>query len=835
MRPGSRPWPTLALLVALASSLSCAAQGPTASQDDQQGRAADAAPQEPARWPRQVRAGAVTLTMYQPQLDAWDGARLQARAAVGASAGEPPRTRYGVVTLEADTLVDKGTRSVTLVRARIVQSEFPSASAAEKGAWETAIRAELEGRSRTIELDRLEADMQALGAGRASAQVALRNTPPRFVFSTVPAILVSIDGAPVYRPLAGLPLERVINTRPLLLRDARGVHYLKIFDGWMSAPSLDGRWSVLAAPGADLERVWRQVADAHLADPLSGQASPDDPAPRLAAGAPALVFATAPTELVVTEGAPRYVPIAGTRLLYVDNTTGNVFRSTQDSRTYVLASGRWFRAVDEGGPWEYVAQSALPPDFAAIPDDSAKENVKASVAGTAQAREAAIAAAIPQTATVQVAQTTLPTPVFDGPPQFRAIAGTALRYIVNTATTIIEAGPASYYAVQDGVWFTASAPAGPYRVATSVPSEIYAIPPESPLYFVTAVRIYGVDDGSVTVGYTPAYQGTLVDPGSGVVVYGTGYAYQPWMGSYWYGVPVTYGYGASVAYTPWTGWAVAFGLGWAWGAAVSSCGWGWGAYPYWGAWAAPAWGGVAYGARGGAVAWGARGWAGYTGNIYSQWGSRASVGRAAGGFDAWSGNAWASRVGSSYNSRTGVATAGQRSAVRNVYTGEFAAGARGVAQGPRGAVAAGGRGIAADPARGVAAAGRRGVIADPASGRAVQGASGVVVDRASGQAERVAAARGSGGGAVARVGNDVYAGRNGQVYRNTGGGWERHGAQGWSAAEGRTGQGGATMRQRLDGDRGARQFGEMRTRNFERSSMNLQRNFGGHRGGFRRR
>ncbi|WP_313167051.1 autotransporter [Massilia oculi] len=818
MRPGA----ILALAVVLTAGVSCAAQGPQENlQENPQALQDDATPPEAAPWPRQVRAGATTLTMYQPQLDAWDGARLQARAAVGASAGEPPRTRYGVVTLEADTLVDKGTRSVTLVRARIVQSEFPSASAAEKGAWEAAIRAELEGRSRTIELDRLEADLEALGAGRAGAQQALRNTPPRFVFSTVPALLVSIDGAPVYRRLEGLPLERVINTRPLLLRDARGVHYLKIFDGWMSAPALDGRWSVLAAPGADLERAWRQVSDAHLADPLTGQAAPDDPAPRLAAGAPAIHVASVPTELVVTDGAPRYVPIAGARLLYVENTTGNVFKSTLDSRTYVLASGRWFRAADEGGPWEYVAPSALPPDFAAIPDDSAKENVKASVAGTAQAREAAIAAAIPQTATVQVAQTTLPAPVFDGPPQFGSIAGTSLRYIVNTATTIIEAGPGSYYAVQDGVWFSASAPAGPYRVATSVPSEIYAIPPESPLYFVTAVRIYGVDDGSVTVGYTPAYQGTLVDPGSGVVVYGTGYAYQPWMGSYWYGTPVTYGYGASVAYTPWTGWAVAFGLGWAWGA-----------YPYWGAWAAPAWG-AAYGARGGAVAWGARGWAGYTGNIYSQWGNRASVGRAAGGFDAWSGNAWASRVGSSYNSRTGVASAGQRSAVRNVYTGEFAAGARGVAQGPRGAVAAGGRGIAADPARGVAAAGRRGVIADPASGRAVQGASGVVVDRASGQAERVAGARGAGGGAVARVGNDVYAGRDGQVYRNTGAGWERHGAQGWSAAGDR--QGAATMRERLDGDRGARQLGEMRTRNFDRSAMNLQRNFGGHRGGFRRR
>lgn len=783
--------PALTMILVLASAL-------TPAQARQDEARATPVEQAVAPWPRQVKAGAATLTVYQPQLDSWDGARLQARVAV--AAGEPPRTRYGVITLAADTQVDKGNRTVTLSNARIVAAEFPSAAMAETQAWEAAIRAELEGRSRVVALDRLEASLQALDAGREAAGT-LRHAPPRFVFSRVPAILVSIDGAPVYRRIGDGQLERVINTRPLLLRNGRGVHYLKVFDGWMSAPALDARWTVLAAPPAELEQAWRQASGAGLVDPLAGQAGPDDPAPKLAQGAPAIHVATVPTELVVLEGAPRYVPIAGTGLLYVENTSGNLFKSTADNRSYVLASGRWFRAQDDAGPWEYVAPDALPPDFARIPDDSAKENVKASVAGTAQAREAAIAATVPQTARVTVADTEMPAPVFDGAPQFRPIAGTALRYVVNTATTIIEAGPASYYAVQDGVWFTASAPGGPYRVATSVPAEIYAIPPESPLYFVTAVRIYGVDDGSVTVGYTPAYQGALVDPGTGTVVYGTGYSYQPWMGSAWYGAPVTYGYGASVAYTPWTGWAVAFGLGWAWGAAVSSSGWGWGPYPYWGAWAGPAWnttwGGRAYGARGGAVGWGPRGWAGYTGNIYSQWGNRASVSRAAGGFDAWSGNAWASRVGSSYNSRTGVATAGQRSAVRNVYTGEFAAGMRGVAQGPRGGVVTGGRGVVGDPA--------------------------------SGQAARVAGVRGPQGGGAARIGNDVYAGRDGQVYRNTGGGWEKHGAQGWSAA----GQG--TMRTRLDGERGARQFGDVRTRNFDRSTMNLQRNFGGHRGGFRRR
>lgn len=78
MWPGSGRWSLMAL-IAMASGLSCASQGPGAPQDSLQAREDDTAPQAPARWPRQVRAGATTLTMYQPQLDAWDGARLQAR------------------------------------------------------------------------------------------------------------------------------------------------------------------------------------------------------------------------------------------------------------------------------------------------------------------------------------------------------------------------------------------------------------------------------------------------------------------------------------------------------------------------------------------------------------------------------------------------------------------------------------------------------------------------------------------------------------------------------------------------------------------------------------
>ena len=86
-----------------------------------------------------------------------------------------------------------------------------------------------------------------------------------------------------------------------------------------------------------------------------------------------------------------------------------------------------------------------------------------------------------------------------------------------------------------------------------MPAEIYAIPPSSPLYYATYVRIYDATPTTVTVGYLPGYMGTYV--ADGTVVYGTGYAYAPYIGTtVWYGPPVTYGYAAGIAWTPWTGW-----------------------------------------------------------------------------------------------------------------------------------------------------------------------------------------------------------------------------------------------------------------------------------------
>jgi hypothetical protein len=745
-------------------------------------------------WPKVVKAWAETITIYLPQLDSWDGSRLEAHAAVSIAASENAIPEFGVVSVVWDTQVDRGARTVTLDGLRIARVRFPSA-AAQEASYKALLDQHVPKRVRTIELDRLEAALATIEAREKGEKKPLRNEPPRIVFSTTPAILIPIAGAPVYRPVSNTVYARMINTLPLVLKDAAGTHYLRLFDGWMTAPAVTGPWSVAQRPPADLSLVMQMEATKGGSVDLLELADPKDPQnrPSLAKGpVPAIVVATEPTELIVTQGAPSYTPIGGTQLQYVSNTTGHIFKHTGDQRTYVLVTGRWFRAASPDGPWTYVPGDSLPPDFARIPDDSPKENVKASVPGTPQAQEAVISNSIPETAAIKRSEVKLSPPKYDGgSPQLKPIEGTPLAYVVNSPYPVIQVSPTSYYALQNGIWFVAPTPQGFWEVASSVPAVIYSIPPSSPLHYVTYVNVYRATPTVVYVGYTPGYYGAYVS--DDVVVYGTGYDYAAWVGTEYYPAPVTYGYAVAPTYTPWTGWIMGFGFGLAFGAVTA--GWAWGCYPAWGPYRSY---GAAVG-RYGAAAWGPGGWAATTGNVYHRWGDTAAVTRHSAGFNAWTGNAWAGSAGMSYNSRTGTMAAGQRSAVGNAYSGNWAAGSRATAVNPR--------------------TGQTVTAGRVAAGNVYSGTGG-----------SAAYVRGQ-SGAVGRVGDDVYAARDGNVYRRTDSGWQQRSGGSWS---------GTSATSSLNRDAQARSTGQARVSGYQAAggaaySGGARAGGGGARGGGGRR
>ncbi len=637
-------------------------------------------------WPRQFSSGGAALTMYQPQLDSWDGRRLQTHAAVSVRPQGAPDSTFGVIWISARTSVDKENRLVDLEEIELPRASFPSAPSSE-GAYLDMFRRELPKRSRTIALDRLEASLAILEERRKAEALPLRNDPPRILFSKVPAILVTIDGPPVYRAITGTSLDRVLNTRPLLVKDASGAHSLHLFDGWMRAAALEGPWQVAQDPPSELARALDLVAQSRQpADLLEGEipetdtagsAGPSTPAkPSLARGpVPAIFIATSPSELLITEGEPDWTPVDGAGLLYVKNTTANIFKDLADQMTYILISGRWYRASSENGPWEYVPGGKLPAAFTGIPDDSPKENVKASVPGTAQAAEAVIANDIPQTAKVDRKGTQMTPPEFDGEPSLAPIEGTPLQYVVNASLPVIVVDGTTWCAVENGVWFVATSPYGPWVVADKVPAAIYSIPPSCPLHYVTYVRIYRTSADSVWVGYTPGYTGTFFD--DGLIVYGTGYLYPPWVGSVWFGPPVTWGLGFGLAWTPWWGWSFGVGFGWGWG--WSGPGWVWGCLP------PPWWGPIGWGWRPGGwhwpgearptrvVRWRAGGWPAASASLYRRWGSTVRVAPRPAPAGAPTERRPIGIYGRAYNSRTGALSAGQRALVRNAYPAPAAA------------------------------------------------------------------------------------------------------------------------------------------------------------------
>ena len=193
-------------------------------------------------WPRVIDNGNVHLVIYQPQVDNWKDNRIEARSAVIVTRREDPTQIFGIVSISARTEVDRETRLVSMEDITIKDANFPSARSLQSTLL-NAVRDSLPNWPRTVSLDRLLADFSINQAEAKAESIRLKNDPPKIIFSKGPAVLILIDGEPVYRPVEGARYTRVVNTPALLLFDpAAGTFYLDGGQWWMTASSLNGRW-----------------------------------------------------------------------------------------------------------------------------------------------------------------------------------------------------------------------------------------------------------------------------------------------------------------------------------------------------------------------------------------------------------------------------------------------------------------------------------------------------------------------------------------------------------------------------------------------------------------
>ena len=107
-------------------------------------------------WPREASSGGDHVTVYQPQVDSWDGSLLRAHAAVAVKTGDAKAApTYGVVWVTVRTDVDRETRLVTLRDGLVTRADFPSSPGKQDAYAQTIEKAVLH--DTVIGLDRLEA------------------------------------------------------------------------------------------------------------------------------------------------------------------------------------------------------------------------------------------------------------------------------------------------------------------------------------------------------------------------------------------------------------------------------------------------------------------------------------------------------------------------------------------------------------------------------------------------------------------------------------------------------------------------------------------------------
>jgi len=494
---------------------------------------------EAPEWPKEIDFPKGKIVIYQPQADTFKDDKLTGRAAVSVTMKDKPEPVFGAVWIDARVSTDRDARTVTILDIKVPKVRFPHATPEQEAKLSKILETHFPQTGLTFSLDRLLTSLDLAEKEQVAAD-RLSTHPPRIIFSSTPAVLVILDGKPKLQRVKNSRVMRVVNTPFLILFDTeKPAFYLEGGGTWLTASDIMGPWQTA-------EKVPPAVLAAAPAEPVAIASPAATPQP-VPTAMPRIIVSTEPAELIVSDGEPTWTPIVGDELLYMSNTGSDMFMEVASSHYYVLLAGRWFWSARLNGPWTYAAPDKLPPSFAKIPPDSSKGRVRANIAGTQEAKDAVLDASIPQTAAIKRSEAKL-TVTYDGPPQFKNIEGTDMSYAVNTQYSVIKA-EGKYYCCYQAVWYVAASPMGPWSVCSSVPKEIYTIPPTCPIYNVRYVYVYDSTPDEVNVGYLPGYTGNYAYDGT--VVYGTGYSYPGWFDSDYYPEPCTWGF--DPVYYPWTG------------------------------------------------------------------------------------------------------------------------------------------------------------------------------------------------------------------------------------------------------------------------------------------
>jgi len=332
---------------------------------------------------------------------------------------------------------------------------------------------------------------------------------PQVFYSTVPSEVILFEGQPTYTAIPGTQLVYANNTdSPVFVYGATQTYYYLAAGRWFSSSNLAGPWTFASL------NLPTDFANIPLSSPASAILAS---VPGTNQAKDAVLIAQIPTVMLLNPttaaaqakvaytGAPNFVAIDGTTMLYATNTPDKVIQV--GDLYYLCLQGVWFMSASPQGPW--TTASSVPQVIYTIPPSSPVYNV------------------------TYVTQVT----TSDGYVQSSYTAGYMGAFVMGAAVgAIVASGSGYYYPPYIGH------PAYGYPVYHPYPTCYGAYGAYGTSYYHTSTGAYGVSQtaygayGSATrtASYNP-YTGTSTRTASTSTAYGkqsVGQAYNPYTGSY---------------------------------------------------------------------------------------------------------------------------------------------------------------------------------------------------------------------------------------------------------------------------------------------------------------
>src|SRR6266480_3381560 len=197
-----------------------------------------------------------------------------------------------------------------------------------------------------------------------------------------------------------------------------------------------------------------------------------------------------PSILLSVDGEPALSEVPNTNLKYVVNTQWPLFFDTENSSYYVPVGQQWLTANSLDGQWSPTKK--LPRDMTKVPQDKQWSALKKIIPPPAKSGGV--------TPVVFYSDKPAEVILFDGQPVYGQIPGTQLTYATNTDSVVFVFTPTQqFYYLTAGRWFSANDLQGPWTYATpDLPADFAKIPLSSPASAIL-VSVPGTDEAKDAV------------------------------------------------------------------------------------------------------------------------------------------------------------------------------------------------------------------------------------------------------------------------------------------------------------------------------------------------